>query len=149
MKPYALIASCAILAWSQAQASPIYRCEIDGTVVFSDRPCSEDAKVHDSENLMSIVPPAGDIDQVAAANRAFIDQRRAEQATDRENRAAARRRAEAEAERAEVRQIGPVLPWLGIPVPVEPDVPEPPRESRDRDQNFSALSGPLPGTRRR
>lgn len=60
-----------------AAAQTIYRCESDGVVTFSDRPCAVDAVSHVPAARLSIVAPADGLDRIAASNRAFIQQRRA------------------------------------------------------------------------
>lgn len=140
-----------VLAGTSAQGQT-YRCEHDGTIVFSDRPCSVDAVVYAPLATVSVVPSADDLDQIAAANQAFIQARLDRQAAERRDRQ----------RRAESRQH---------PVVVHTPPPQPiimlPRyrhsygqgrqrhpnhrasaEEENRQQAFSALSGPWPGSRR-
>lgn len=60
-----------------AAAQTIYRCESDGVVTFSDRPCAADAVAHAPTARLSVVAPADELDRIAESNRAFIEQRRA------------------------------------------------------------------------
>ncbi len=134
----------------------LYRCEIEGVTVFSDQPCSRDAQRYTSGGSISVVPPAADLDQIAEANQALLDQRRQAQA----DRAVARRQSESPAIQAARPAAAEVqsLPWTrhGWPAygydfyrpyqhrhgSTPEQVPAPPRR-------YSALSGPFPGSRRR
>lgn len=68
----------AILFWVLAApaSAEIYRCMDGDTTVFSDVPCSQGAEVHRSEGRISVVNPADNLDQIAASNKTFLEQRR-------------------------------------------------------------------------
>lgn len=147
-----LVALFAGLMLAPATANEtIYRCEReDGSVVFSDRPCDEQATVYRAGNNLSVVDAPKRLAERIEENRAFIDQRR-------ERLLEQRRSAEPATERAEQPrpQSSPQQPLLQVPYwppqPIEPPTPQPPggREPSPGDDRFSALSGPFPGTIRR
>jgi hypothetical protein len=70
------------LAWGQANAQAtsaraIYRCEIEGVLTFSDRPCDPDAQVHelDGSALNVFDPPATSAASPRAASKAKASKR--------------------------------------------------------------------------
>ena len=76
--PVWILAASAALGASAA-AAEIYRCQgDDGSLVFSDLPCADDAELHRSNGDLSVVAAADSLDRAAVANRAFIEGRRAE-----------------------------------------------------------------------
>lgn len=83
----------ACLTASPAAAAPIYRCTQGETTVFSDTPCSESAQLHQTQGV-SVIRAAENLDEIAASNRAFLEQRRQQLAQQRER--AAQRRLEAQ-----------------------------------------------------
>jgi hypothetical protein len=60
-----------------AGAQTIYRCQADGALTFSDRPCADDAVTHRSSRGLSIVAAADDLERIAELNHDFIERRRA------------------------------------------------------------------------
>lgn len=93
----------AILCWLLAApaSAEIYRCVDGDTTVFSDVPCSEGAEVHRSEDRISVVNPADNLDQVAASNKTFLEQRRQALAQQREYAAEQQRKAQQRQRRRE------------------------------------------------
>ncbi len=154
----ALAALC--LLTSAAAADSVYRCEIEGVTVFSDRPCADHAELMVPTGSLSVVSAPENLDQIAAANRTFIDQRLA-------------RQAELERERVRADQTQPQPPtpaqpprpvlWPGLvdrprgdrgprrpPGAGRPERSAPEPQTREEwPPEYSALSGRLPGTRRR
>ena len=90
----------AALLASSASAE-IYRCTEGKTTVFSDVPCSETAEVHTTESRISIVDAAEDLDEVAASNKAFLEQRLETLARQRERAAQQSREAQQRQRRLE------------------------------------------------
>lgn len=133
-------------------AETIYRCnQADGSVVFSDTPCDDRGEPYESTNRLSVIEAPQHLAERMAENQAFIDQRRQDLS-----------RARQETVLSPLPDIqtgssaaGNQQPWLPIgywwPQPIEPPGPEVPgdREPRPRDDRFSALRGPFPGTTRR
>ncbi|MEX0915932.1 MAG: DUF4124 domain-containing protein [Wenzhouxiangellaceae bacterium] len=85
---WALLA-CLLASPATAQ---IYRCTEGDTTVFSDIPCSESAQLHKTSGL-SVIRAAKNLDEIAASNKAFLEQRQQQLAQQRER--AAQRRDEA------------------------------------------------------
>ncbi len=140
-------------AWAQAD---IYRCQIDGVIVFADAPCQPDAAKYQPDRSISVVEAPSNLDEITAANQALIQHRRALQA----ERAASAR--------AQVSMTRPQQPKReefvharrvhGLPLHLDRRPRHRDRNNRDRntpviedrrEPRFSALSGRLPGTRRR
>ncbi len=134
-----LMVSSAVLA----QAS-IYRCvDEEGTVIFSDRPCDEEAREYIGGTTLSVINAPEDVEARAEANRAFIEERR-------ERQIEARRQRTQQDETPAV--VEPVRPQTQVwPFWAQPPVDqEPPRQpEHDREERFSALSGRQPGSARR
>jgi len=63
-----------LLAGNPVEAQ-VYRCQDGDTTVFSDVPCSDNADLFEVRNGISVVAAAGDLDEVAQRNKAFVDQR--------------------------------------------------------------------------
>jgi hypothetical protein len=99
MQPIRRISSAAVLLVfalaAPSVAQTIYRCESDGVVTFSDRPCAADAVSHTPTARLSVVAPADELDRIAESNRAFIEQRRARLAEARAQAAQAEARSRA------------------------------------------------------
>ncbi|QOC21138.1 DUF4124 domain-containing protein [Wenzhouxiangella sp. AB-CW3] len=152
-----LIALSTLLIASAANAE-IYRCERDSQVVFSDQPCADQVEVHQPTSTISVIAPAGDLDQVAERNRAFIESRQAQRLALQQARLEQRRQAAAEpSQRTSEANRVLYVPERHLrrgPGPVRDrraarrDAPGE-REIRERQARpFSALSGPFPGTQR-
>lgn len=134
----------------------IYRCEIDGVIVFADSPCQDDARPYESRGGISVVEAPSNLAEIEAANQALIRHRLAQQA---ERAAAARQRAETPTPPPISRETSPWVPVFGLPHHRYDHRYDnrgrrhPPRrfaeDEPQREQRYSALSGPLPGTRRR
>jgi len=73
-------------------AAQIYRCSDGATTIFSDRPCSADAELHEAETNISVITKAEGLDEIVASNQAFLEQRR--EAIEKVHERAAQRRAE-------------------------------------------------------
>lgn len=124
----------------------IYRCQADGVVAFSDRPCGPDSAQYTSRNGVSFIQPDENLPALAEAAQAFIRERR--------ERLARRERPE-----RPTRTPGPAAParaeTVYIPWPVSRhsrherhfEQPSGPPEIADSNR-YSALSGPILGTRR-
>jgi len=80
-------------------AAQVYRCEQGETTIFSDVPCSESAELVDAGTGISVVAAADRLDEVARANKAFVDQRRERLAARRTRAAALQQRAERDLQR--------------------------------------------------
>ncbi|MEN1728964.1 MAG: hypothetical protein AAGJ52_11050 [Pseudomonadota bacterium] len=136
-----------------AQASDIYRCEIDGVIEFSDQPCQTDSVPYQPAGSISVIEPAQDLSSIQQRNQDWLDQHRDRQ-TREDEIAAARRLAAAQTTPtpAPPQPARVISPWAWQPPtyrpPVRPPV-RPPSEFEPPPQRYSALSGPFPGTRRR
>jgi hypothetical protein len=142
--------------WSvvlSAQATEIYRCERNGVIEFSDQPCQDDDSTpYKSSGTLSVIAPTADLERIQQDNRDWMAAHRARQAE--MNQARLNRPGQAP---VAIGQEHAVRPWVNNqlwlwphaqhrpgyqPHPVRPAVPV-------RQQPYSALSGPFPGTRRR
>lgn len=134
-----------------AQAD-IYRCEIDGVIIFADSPCQDGARPYQSRGGISVVEAPSNLEEIEAANQALIRHRLAQQA---ERAAAARHRAETPASPPTGHETSPFRPVYGLPGHRYDDrgrhrpTRRFPEYQPQREQRYSALSGRLPGTRRR
>lgn len=130
----------------------VYRCEIDDSIVFSDQPCSEDSQEYETISRISVIEPAGDLDQVAERNQAFLRERQAALRQARIERSRQEAVAPPQAPPREIQRVFYVPePRRSPPRGPGDRRPERPREPAPRTQEerpFSALSGPFPGTRR-
>lgn len=140
----------AIVLAPAAAAETIYRCDqADGSVIFSDSPCDDQGVAYQAGNTLSVVEAPTRLAERIEENRAFIEQRR-------ERLIQQRRPDESTPDGAE-RAVppDPSQPLLQVPYwppqPIDPPTPAPPvdREPAPGDDDFSALSGPFPGTTRR
>ena len=129
-------------------AAQIYRCQIDGTTAFSDRPCGPDSRPHSAGADISFVTPADNLSALGEAARAFIRQRR-----ERQNDRASNFRPPG------IVAIAPTAParkTVYVPWPIHGhhrsdghrDRPAvtPPRPAAP--ERYSPLNGPILGTRR-
>jgi hypothetical protein len=145
-----------LLAVAFSLEAQVYRCESGDGIVFSDRPCADDAEEYQPLRGISLIEPDANLDQVAERNQAYLRERRERQDALRQARLE-RARSTAEAP-VHVIQERPVSQVFFVPerdsMPRRPDrAPrsDPPRDGQppEREQrSFSALSGPFPGTRR-
>lgn len=125
----------------------VYRCEADGVIEFSDRPCNSEAVRHSIVRGISLVPADEDLAKIAEANRRSIEALRERRATRRQSAAAASRTDES----AEIGQ----QPVQTILIPFRdhrhgrPNPGTGPTPVKAPDQRYSALSGPILGTRNR
>ncbi len=141
-----------------APADTIYRCETETGVIFSDRPCGDQARAYSPAAGLSVVPATEQLAEIEAENRAF-QQREAERRQERrEARHAARNQVEPTPDHS--RQPPPsgqvssgirlVPEWIQQDRRLQADGrprTRPERVTRD-EPPYSALSGRLPGTRR-
>lgn len=124
----------------------IYRCEAAGSVVFSDRPCGPDARAHQPSSAVSYIEPDENLPAQAEAARVFIEQRR-----------------ERLAQRSHTNRRGPLAPAKEALAPETVYLPWPARHghhpvrhprashpgaARSASERYSALNGPILGTRR-
>jgi hypothetical protein len=125
----------------------VYRCEADGVIEFSDRPCNGEAVRHNVVRGISLVPADEDLASIAEANRRYIEALRERRAT-RRQAAAAASRADQSAEVGQQPVQAVLIPFRnhrhGRLTPVAD--PTPVKEPNPR---YSALNGPILGTRNR
>lgn len=130
----------------------IYRCEADGVIAFSDRPCGPDPSVYSQAAGISFVTPDENLPAIAEATQAFIRARREQLARENESE---RRSQPAPTPVPAQQTIHTVfLPWLHPGLPQHRhrrghdrlDDTEPPVVA-DNDR-YSPLNGPILGTRR-
>jgi len=141
----------------------IYRCENAGVIEFSDQPCQDDADsnadqgqhIHESSGSVSVISPPDDLDEIQQANRSWLQDYRARQTVQETMSAESRPErvvpSRLQHEAIEPRKaLRPVI-WPYHPPPYFHRSPRPPRygEPQTRQQPYSALSGPFPGTRPR
>lgn len=131
----------------------VYRCETEGNVEFSDRPCADDAREYQPVHGISVIEPTADFDRIAEQNKAFINERRERQEVMRQARAERARESATAPPVVQYVQEQPVTRVLYIPEPRESSRRQrgtpPDSRSQEREQRpYSALSGPFPGTRR-
>lgn len=146
-----LCLSMALLA-TQASAQ-IYRCESGDSIIFSDQPCSEEARVYQPSERISVVAPAEGLSQAGERNRQFISERRERQQARRQS-ITEQREQPAPPQPTAVQEVTRVL---YIPEPHRSQSAERSRRAaasprqqqaaRQDERPFSALHGPFPGTR--
>lgn len=115
----------------------VYRCNNEGVVAFSDRPCGPRPNRHQSSGAISFIAPDDNLPAIAEAAQAFIAQRR---------RAMAERRRGPSPTPPEQRGAGPATPagqTMLVPWPV------PPRRSPHSRPSRAAVSPELAETIRR
>lgn len=156
-----------LLLVSLPLAAEIYRCEVEGVIVFSDRPCQASAQPYQAGRSISISGSAEDLAESQALNQAWLES----EAQRREDRRAARSVAAVPEPLPAIRPaVGPGFGDWGFPY-LEPQADPGQRGQRAREaaqrvpgerrphardlpdaanaQNrFSALSGRQPGARR-
>jgi hypothetical protein len=150
-----------LLLLSLPAAAEIYRCEVEGVVVFTDRPCHADAQPYRAKPGLSVVSAPDNLAEVAEQNRAWLaaeqqrqDQQRAARAARAASSAAARK--PATTPRGPAQGSGhPVfaLPYFAPPLPPQADrrlhaQRQGPAREEAADARFSALGGRQPGSRR-
>lgn len=125
----------------------VYRCEADGVIEFSDRPCNSEAVRHKIVRGISLVPADEDLASIAEANRRYIEALRERRATRRQAAAAASRADES----AEIGQqpVPTILIPFRHPRHGRPNPGAEPTPVKAPDQRYSALNGPILGTRNR
>ncbi len=136
-------------------AAEIYRCDIDGTATFSDRPCGPDSTPHSGGRGVSFIEPDENLPALAEAARAFIRERREQMA----QRRTARKHAPSPPGPSRQARVETVyLPWIAGNVRYsghgrqrrvprrEPGASERPVVAGN--DRYSPLNGPILGTRR-
>ena len=126
----------------------IYRCPTDDRgMVYSDRPCAEDAEPIRLDERISVIDSAEGLAAIAESNAAYLDARRADRDARRE--AEIRRR---EAERTRRQRMPPMV----VPVPVYIDprpaaggITRPVPERLERLQQRAPRTRPATDERRR
>lgn len=127
-------------------SAQIYRCQADGVVAFSDRPCGPDSARHRSGGGVSFITPDENLPALAAAAQAFIRERR-------------ERLARRERSQRPTRPPAPTAPADAQTVYIPWPVSRHSRHERRFEQRngapdiagsdrYSPLSGPILGTRR-
>jgi hypothetical protein len=141
----------------------IYRCEGEGIIEFSDRPCQDDSgtvdsaaqQIHHSQGSVSVISPPADLEAIQEASRSWLEDHRDRQSQERqaaqEARIALRNAAPAHVRAydgaAEPRRIVPVLwPYRPHAIPYRRHPALGPTPVNPRQRPYSALSGPFPGT---
>lgn len=97
----AVISSLLIGMTAVPAGAEIYRCAEGETTVFSDLPCAAGAAKYDTEKRISVISAVDDLDEIAAENKAFLEQRKKSLARQREAAAEQRRAAERQRRRLE------------------------------------------------
>lgn len=82
-----VLLACTLAGTTSAR---VYRCTEGEITVFSDIPCSDDAKLHEVRVGISVVVAAEGLDQAAERNKAFVEQRQEQLAAQRVRAAQAR-----------------------------------------------------------
>ncbi|MDT8437474.1 MAG: hypothetical protein RQ729_00520 [Wenzhouxiangellaceae bacterium] len=65
-----------LLPTMDVAAVEIYRCEQNGVIEFSDRPCADDAAKYQPGGNLSVVGASEDLGAVSERNRQWVEQRR-------------------------------------------------------------------------
>lgn len=145
MREFTLIIVALLVSSSALAEASIYRCiDEEGTVIFSDRPCDEEARAYEGAATLSVINAPEDVEARAEANRAFIEARR-------ERQSEARRQGLQQEQQppASVRPVRPQTQFVPFWAPyLEEQVP-PTGNAREREESFSALSGRQPASTRR
>ncbi|MDZ7789801.1 MAG: hypothetical protein U5L08_04760 [Xanthomonadales bacterium] len=132
-------------------AAEIYRCDIDGTATFSDRPCGPDSTPHSGGRGVSFIQPDENLPALAEAARTFIRERREQMA----QRRPPRQHADSSASVSTHPRVETILlPWTstGVPhgrpwrIPRQGQGKSEPPVIADNDR-YSPLNGPILGTR--
>jgi hypothetical protein len=141
------LTALSILLLAFPAAAQVYRCDSDGVPTFSDRPCHPDAVEYQPEGGLSFIVPDAALPELAESAQAFIRQRREELAERRRPPTPPPRAAtQPPAPTSTVLVPWPVYPYHGHrPKPHGPPAPSPRPPS---DSRYSALNGPILGTRR-
>jgi hypothetical protein len=75
-------AVCAVLCVSPALSKPVYKCEENGTVTYTDQPCTPGARAAELPELIVTVPPTRSEQDLARAHEARTQRARAERDRD-------------------------------------------------------------------
>lgn len=144
MHKIALVIVATMFSVSALAQASIYRCvDEQGTVIFSDRPCDDEARAYESAATLSVINAPEDVEARAEANRAFIQERRERQTeARRQGTSPDQPAAAAQPARPQTQFVPFWAPYLEEQIPPE-------RTESEREQRFSALSGRQPGSARR
>jgi hypothetical protein len=154
-----LIGGLLLIIGTAANAG-IYRCEIDGVIVFSDTPCAaETSEPYLPGSSLSVVSVAEDMAETIERNRAWMEAEEARQKARREALAERRAQQPEPAPPARPAAASPfiALPYLGGPPPHaidrrlergQRDARRPEQAGEEPEERFSALRGRQPGSRR-
>lgn len=135
-------------------AAEIYRCDVDGTATFSDRPCGPDSAPHSGDRgvSLSFIQPDENLPALAEATRAFIRERREKMA---QRRPARQQAGASDAPATHPRVETVFLPWRASSQPHgrQWTKPRPGQSGSERpvvagNDRYSPLNGPILGTRR-
>lgn len=124
---------------TSAQAAEIYRCMHGDTMIFADRPCGEDAEVHQTESTISVIAASDSLDQIMQQNQRYLEQRAQHQAARRAARLEQQRNQPAAVRQQAIVEYVPVY----YPVRQNPSFNPPataPRVDRRRNAERSARS---------
>ena len=161
-RPFAVRAASLLLVTlalsAPALADTIYRCETETGVIFSDRPCGDQARAYSPAAGLSVVPATEQLAEIEADNQAFQQREAERRQARREARQVARSQSDSAAEHSRqppasgqvTSGIRLVPEWIQQDRRLQADErprTRPERITRD-EPPYSALSGRLPGTRR-
>jgi hypothetical protein len=150
-----------LIGFSPWLAAEIFRCDIDGVIVFSDAACQPGARPYQAQTGISIISQPADQALTRERNQQFIKERLDRQAAARLARVQRAQTSRTQSLPPAANQRGKANPPGLLLVPYQiPNQPVhrrghrhgPPPDSPGQDQQqrrYSALSGPFPGTRRR
>lgn len=132
-------------------AAQIYRCETDGIVTFSDRPCGSNQTLHADAGGVSFVTPDENLPAIAEAAQAFIRERRERLSQRRRERGQSVSPA-AEPSNERVEKV--YVPWPTLGSIEDRNAGQRNRRNNEdawpgnfRDDRYSPLNGPILGTR--
>lgn len=144
MRMASLLIPVVLLVPLPLAAGEIYRCVEDGRIVYTDQPC-EDGEVVREIKPMDAAESVAELERIIARNQEFIERRRDRLAEARMERERAwREQPQVIVVDSHHRPVISPVGHAGFPVKKHRDAPEP----AAREERFSALSGPFPGTRR-
>lgn len=145
------IVAASLLSLALPGAAEVYRCEIDGVVTFSDRPCGEEATRHTEGGSVSFIAPDENLEAMGEAAQAYIRERREQLA--RRNKAPAASAAAPEQPPQRLKSAFGPWPVLSRLEALERGaldqrVGNGERPANPSQERYSPLNGPILGTRR-
>ncbi|RFF28630.1 MULTISPECIES: DUF4124 domain-containing protein [unclassified Wenzhouxiangella] len=141
----------AFVLFALPAAAQIYRCESDGVVAFSDRPCGSNQTLHADGQGVSFVTPDENLSALAEATQAFLRERR--------ERLARRERKRRPSAPPSARTANDQVEKVYVPWPIPQDIDDRLSDQRNRrneqdarpgnpgNDRYSPLNGPILGTR--